>query len=118
MFVSCLAYFFSLTHVTFNQISNTDFPGHYPGEDHSWNFDWFSRVLLFHVAWSSGLANRLSFSQNLVVKVHRLSGRSCEFDIVGVDASIANALRRCIMAEVRFRFICGLIAPLSELRPD
>lgn len=38
--------------------------------------------------------------QNLIVKVQRLSARSCEFDIVGVDASIANALRRILIAEV------------------
>ena len=37
--------------------------------------------------------------QNLQVKVHRLSQRSIEFDIVGVDASIANAFRRILIAE-------------------
>ncbi|KAF8503877.1 DNA-directed RNA polymerase [Gautieria morchelliformis] len=61
-------------------VSNTDFPGYYPGEDHSWDLSWFSK--------------------NLVIKVQRLSSRSCEFDIVGVDASIANALRRILIAEV------------------
>lgn len=34
------------------------------------------------------------------VKVQRLSQRSIEFDLVGVDASIANAFRRIIIAEV------------------
>jgi DNA-directed RNA polymerases I and III subunit RPAC1 len=38
--------------------------------------------------------------QNLKVKVQRLSQRSIEFDLVGVDASIANAFRRIIIAEV------------------
>ncbi|KAF8586559.1 insert subdomain of RNA polymerase alpha subunit [Ramaria rubella] len=61
-------------------IWGTDFPGHHPEEDHSWNLDWFTK--------------------NLVVKVQRVSARSCEFDIVGVDASVANALRRIIIAEV------------------
>lgn len=31
----------------------------------------------------------------------RLSQRSVEFDLVGVDASIANAFRRILIAEVR-----------------
>ena len=34
------------------------------------------------------------------VRVQRLSNRSVEFDIVGVDASIANAFRRIMIAEV------------------
>jgi DNA-directed RNA polymerase I and III subunit RPAC1 len=38
--------------------------------------------------------------QNLNVKVQRLSQRSIEFDLEGVDASIANAFRRIIIAEV------------------
>ncbi|PSR74020.1 hypothetical protein PHLCEN_2v10204 [Hermanssonia centrifuga] len=38
--------------------------------------------------------------QNFQVKVQRLSQRSIEFDIVGVDASIANAFRRILIAEV------------------
>jgi len=40
------------------------------------------------------------FKQNLTVKVQRLSQRSIEFDLVGVDASIANAFRRICIAEV------------------
>jgi hypothetical protein len=39
--------------------------------------------------------------QRLQVKVQKLSTRSIEFDLVGVDASIANALRRILIAEVR-----------------
>ena len=42
--------------------------------------------------------------QNLQVKVQRLSGRSIEFDLVGVDASIANAFRRIMIAEVSYLF--------------
>ncbi|KAG6916072.1 hypothetical protein DXG01_008546 [Tephrocybe rancida] len=61
-------------------VSSTDYPGHYPDEDHSWNLE--------------------KFQQNLKVNVQRLSQRSIEFDLVGVDASIANALRRILMAEV------------------
>ena len=33
----------------------------------------------------------------------RLSQRSVEFDLVGVDASIANAFRRILIAEVSLR---------------
>ncbi|KAF8073513.1 DNA-directed RNA polymerase [Lyophyllum atratum] len=61
-------------------VSSTDYPGHYPDEDHSWNL--------------------AKFQENLKVKVQRLSQRSIEFDLVGVDASIANAFRRILMAEV------------------
>jgi len=38
--------------------------------------------------------------QDLVVSVQRLTPSSIEFDLVGVDASIANALRRVMIAEV------------------
>ena len=36
----------------------------------------------------------------MTVRDQRLSNRSVEFDIVGVDASIANAFRRIMIAEV------------------
>ena len=39
-------------------------------------------------------------AQKLRVKIQKLSTRSIEFDLVGVDASIANALRRILLAEV------------------
>ncbi|KAI9507811.1 DNA-directed RNA polymerase [Russula earlei] len=61
-------------------VSSTDFPGHYPDEDHSWDLS--------------------KFKKKLQVKVQKLSARSIEFDLVGVDASIANALRRILIAEV------------------
>ncbi|KIP05125.1 hypothetical protein PHLGIDRAFT_74755 [Phlebiopsis gigantea 11061_1 CR5-6] len=61
-------------------VSSTEYPGHYPDEDHSWDLQ--------------------KFSENLQVKVQRLSQRSIEFDLVGVDASIANAFRRIMIAEV------------------
>ncbi|KAH9044336.1 DNA-directed RNA polymerase [Lactarius pseudohatsudake] len=61
-------------------VSSTDFPGHYPGEDHSWDLK--------------------KFVKELQVKIQKLSARSVQFDLVGVDASIANALRRILLAEV------------------
>lgn len=61
-------------------ISSSEFPGHYPDEDHSWDLS--------------------KFRENLKVMVQRLSQRSIEFDLIGVDASIANAFRRILIAEV------------------
>ncbi|KAF5375623.1 hypothetical protein D9757_008522 [Collybiopsis confluens] len=61
-------------------VSNTEFPGHYPDEDHSWDLH--------------------KFRESLKVRVQRLSRRSIEFDVVGIDASIANAFRRIMIAEV------------------
>lgn len=37
----------------------------------------------------------------MTVKVQRLSQHSIDFDVVGVDTSIANAFRRIMIAEVR-----------------
>ncbi|KAF7359200.1 RPOLD domain-containing protein [Mycena sanguinolenta] len=61
-------------------VSSRDFPGHYPDEDHSWSLN--------------------KFRENLTVKIWRVSNRSIDFDLVGVDASIANAFRRILIAEV------------------
>ncbi|EIW82446.1 hypothetical protein CONPUDRAFT_136940 [Coniophora puteana RWD-64-598 SS2] len=63
-----------------SNVSSTDYPGHYPHEDHSWDPD--------------------QFRQKCNVQVNRLSNRSIDFDLVGVDASIANAFRRILIAEV------------------
>lgn len=41
-----------------------------------------------------------SFRKNLTVQPTRLSDERIEFDLIGVDASIANAIRRVLMAEV------------------
>lgn len=40
------------------------------------------------------------FASNLTVQPTRLSSERIEFDLIGVDASIANAIRRVLMAEV------------------
>ncbi|KAG2745784.1 hypothetical protein P692DRAFT_20849892 [Suillus brevipes Sb2] len=63
-----------------SHVSSTNYPGHYPNEDHSWDLE--------------------RFKKGLIVKIQRLSSRSIEFDLVGVDASIANAYRRILLAEV------------------
>jgi len=41
-----------------------------------------------------------SFAQHLHVQIHTLSQHSVEFDLVGIDAAIANALRRILIAEI------------------
>ncbi|GAA5856173.1 hypothetical protein JCM9279_000925 [Rhodotorula babjevae] len=61
-------------------VSATDFPGHHPGESHHWDLDLFRR--------------------NLRVQLNWLSPTALEFDLVGVDASVANAIRRVVIAEV------------------
>ncbi|GAA6005304.1 DNA-directed RNA polymerase core subunit RPC40 [Rhodotorula paludigena] len=61
-------------------VSATDFPGHHPGESHHWDLD--------------------RFRDHLRVQLNWLSPSALEFDLVGVDASVANALRRIVIAEV------------------
>ncbi|KAI8984533.1 DNA-directed RNA polymerase [Mycotypha africana] len=60
--------------------SGSDYPHQYPGIDNSFNLE--------------------EFKKNFKVKFQRLSKHSCEFDLIGVDASIANAFRRIMIAEV------------------
>lgn len=80
-----------------SNVSSSDFPGHYAGEDHSWNLKKFKKV---RFTCRALIIQLLSAKQNLKVKVQRLSQHSIEFDIAGVDASIANAFRRIMIAEV------------------
>ena len=60
--------------------SSTDFPGHYYGEDHSFSIEEFKR--------------------NMSIDVHYNKQHDLSFSLIGVDASIANALRRILIAEV------------------
>ncbi|KAK7205885.1 DNA-directed RNA polymerase [Myxozyma melibiosi] len=61
-------------------VSSTDFPGYYPGEDHSWNLE--------------------KFQENLKIHIEYISELNAEFDLIGVDASIANAFRRIMISEI------------------
>lgn len=61
-------------------MTSNDFPGHWPGEDHSWNLS--------------------RFRDTLSIEFHRNERLHAEFDLIHVDASIANAFRRIMMAEV------------------
>uniref|UniRef100_A0A8C7EPA1 DNA-directed RNA polymerases I and III subunit RPAC1 n=1 Tax=Neovison vison TaxID=452646 RepID=A0A8C7EPA1_NEOVI len=61
-------------------VHTTDFPGNYSGYDDAWD------------------QNR--FEKNFRVDVVHLDENSLEFDMVGIDAAIANAFRRILLAEV------------------
>ncbi|KAF2716698.1 RBP11-like subunits of RNA polymerase [Polychaeton citri CBS 116435] len=63
-----------------NNVSSTDFPGHWPGQDDSWNLEHFKR--------------------NIKVEFHDNAPHNACFSLIGVDASIANAYRRVLIAEV------------------
>ena len=40
------------------------------------------------------------FSDSFQIKINRMDASSMEFDIIGIDPAIANALRRILIAEV------------------
>ncbi|BFZ55953.1 DNA-directed RNA polymerase core subunit rpc40 [Savitreella phatthalungensis] len=60
-------------------VVSTDFPGHYPGEDNAWDLERFKKQ--FHV------------------QIHEYEDDHMVFDLVGIDAAIANAIRRILIAE-------------------
>lgn len=45
--------------------------------------------------------NMADFVKNLKVEVKSLTEEEMVFDIIGIDAAIANAFRRILIAEVR-----------------
>ncbi|KEF60033.1 DNA-directed RNA polymerase I and III subunit RPAC1 [Exophiala aquamarina CBS 119918] len=65
---------------TVTNITATDFPGHHAGEDLSWSLE--------------------KFQKNLKVQFHQNEKYEATFSLVGADASIANAFRRILLAEV------------------
>jgi DNA-directed RNA polymerase alpha subunit len=65
---------------TVTDITSTDFPGHYPGEDNAWDID--------------------VFGNSLEVVFHNNEQFDCSFSLIGVDASIANAFRRILIADI------------------
>ncbi|KIX01740.1 uncharacterized protein Z518_09466 [Rhinocladiella mackenziei CBS 650.93] len=65
---------------TVTNITSTDFPGHHAGEDHSWSLPKFRKLL------------KVIFHQN--------QKDEATFSLVGVDASLANAFRRILLAEI------------------
>ncbi|KAI4217270.1 MAG: hypothetical protein LQ351_000579 [Letrouitia transgressa] len=65
---------------TVTDITSTDFPGHHPGENHEWSLDLFRK--------------------NFRVVIHQNDPLNASFSLVGIDASIANAFRRILIAEI------------------
>ncbi|KAI1502437.1 DNA-directed RNA polymerase [Biscogniauxia marginata] len=65
---------------TITNTTSTDYPGHYPDEDHAWDKEEFCRK--FKVEW------------------HQNEQFDAQFSLIGVDASIANAFRRILIAEI------------------
>lgn len=61
-------------------VKSNDFPGNYPGEDLSWDVE--------------------KFKKNFDIKIYNLNDYSANFDMVGVDTSIANAFRRIMISEI------------------
>ena len=62
----------------------------------------FDKLLYFtHVPFT--MTHLLCFlSQNFQINVIRLTDSEMEFDMIGIDASIANAFRRILIGEVIF----------------
>ena len=83
-----------------NQVSSTDYPGVYPGEQNQWNMAKFKKV---RVCVQVSMAPDVP-CQGLRIDIQRITKDAIEFDLIGVDASIANAFRRILIAEVRSYF--------------
>ncbi|KAF2186971.1 hypothetical protein K469DRAFT_725603 [Zopfia rhizophila CBS 207.26] len=65
---------------TVADVTSTDFPGHWPGENHEWNLD--------------------HFSNTFKVQFHTNAHFDSSFSLIGLDASVANAFRRILLAEI------------------
>ncbi|KAG6058612.1 hypothetical protein E4U17_007849 [Claviceps sp. LM77 group G4] len=65
---------------TVTDVTSVDFPGHFPGEDHAFSLDRF----------------RSGFS----VRFHHNEAMNASFSLMGIDASLANAFRRILIAEI------------------
>ncbi|XP_063047081.1 DNA-directed RNA polymerases I and III subunit RPAC1 [Engraulis encrasicolus] len=61
-------------------VHTTDYPGNYPGYDDAWNFQ--------------------RFKKNFRIDIVQMDENTMEFDMVGIDAAIANAFRRILLSEV------------------
>ena len=72
--------FVAFTAETIRNTSSTEYPGVYPGEDHSWNTEKF----------------RSSFR----IQFHESTPYDSSFSLIGINAAVANAIRRILIAEV------------------
>ena len=76
-------------------------------------FVWFLIVKTENIHYSGayaalGIDNSLrldEFRKNFKVKVTKLNEDDMEFDLIGIDASIANAFRRILISEVYFCYV-------------
>ena len=84
---------------TVTNVTSTDFPGHYPGEDHSWNLQNFRKVLMLSVFPVRSPYTDSSL-QNFRVEFHKNDSYDASFSLIGIDASLANAFRRILIAEI------------------
>ncbi|XP_005095420.1 DNA-directed RNA polymerases I and III subunit RPAC1 [Aplysia californica] len=69
-----------LTEHTVENVNSTDFPGTYEEYDDAWSQE--------------------KFEEKFQIDIVSLSTTEMEFDMVGVDAAIANSIRRILLAEV------------------
>ncbi|TVY20628.1 DNA-directed RNA polymerases I and III subunit RPAC1 [Lachnellula arida] len=65
---------------TVTNVTSTDFPGHWPGEDNSWSLP--------------------SFRKTFKINIHHNDPLESSFSLVGIDAAVANAFRRIMIAEI------------------
>ncbi|KAH8602555.1 DNA-directed RNA polymerase [Bisporella sp. PMI_857] len=65
---------------TVTDVSSRDYPGNFPGEDNSWD--------------------KRKFNTTFDVQFHTLSDYDATFSLIGLDASVANAFRRILIAEI------------------
>ena len=70
----------TLNEHSISHVHTTDFPGAYYGYDDAWNFN--------------------KFKSNFRVDIIDLVDNEMHFDMIGIDAAIANAFRRILLAEV------------------
>ncbi|PVD26085.1 hypothetical protein C0Q70_13753 [Pomacea canaliculata] len=70
----------TITEFGVTNVHSSDFPGNYEGYDDAWD--------------------QKKFEKKFKVEIIKLQGDELEFDMIGVDAAIANAFRRILLAEV------------------
>lgn len=63
-----------------SNVSSTDFPGNYPGEDHAWDIE--------------------KFKKTFDINISHITEKTANFDLIHIDTSIANAFRRIMISEV------------------
>ncbi|ODV58787.1 DNA-directed RNA polymerase core subunit RPC40 [Ascoidea rubescens DSM 1968] len=69
-----------IEHDHVSNVYSTDLPGVDGTSDFAWNLD--------------------TFKKNFDIRIHYLTDRSANFDLINIDTSIANAFRRIMIAEV------------------